>query len=169
LARTPGAQVLVCAAPDYLDAAADDLRAAYELLGDDRLVILAASEPEEGLSEVWVRCPGRLRMRLGGSMSAICARAAQAVIESVDRIETLDAHHARRVIADLVRSADPLPTYKRSRLRDGDVRAWIRTDARAHPRSANKSAALRRLRDLGFACEQGRFGRLYDDAIRTTR
>jgi hypothetical protein len=161
LARRPGARLLVCVAPDYLDAAADDLRAAYKLLGDDRLVVVAAGEPEEGLSEVWVRCPGQLRMRLGGSMSSTALRATRAVIQSLDRLEALDANRARRTIADLLRSTEPLPKYERTRMTDSDVLAWIRTDAKVNPR-ANKSAALRRLRDQGRACEQARFGRLYD-------
>lgn len=168
LAGTPGARLLVCVGPDYLDAVADDLRAAHKVLGDDRVIILAAGEPMEGLSDVWVRCPGQLRMRLGGSMASTGVRAARALIEAA-RDEVLDARHARKVIARWMRATDPLPTYKRTRMTDDEVLEWIHADADAHPGSVNKSAALRRLRDHGQACEQGRFGRLYDEAAGATR
>lgn len=169
VAGTPGARLLVCVGPDYLDAIADDLRAAHKVVGDNGLVILAACEPIEGLSEVWVRCPGRLRMRLGGSMSATSVRAARAIVESLDHQENLDARRARKVIAGWMRSTDPLPNYQRSRLTDDDILSWIRVDAKAHPDAANKSAALRRLRDAGHACEQSRFGRLYGGTTGGTR
>jgi hypothetical protein len=167
LAGTPGARLLVCVGPDYLDAVADDLRAAHKVVGDDRLVILAAGEPMEGLSDVWVRCPGQLRMRLGGSMASTGVRAARALIESA-RDEVLDARHSRKVIARWMRATDPLPTFKRTRMTDDELLEWIRADAVAHPGTMNRSAALRRLRDHGQACEQGRFGRLYDEATGAT-
>jgi hypothetical protein len=162
LAATPYSRILVCVGPDYLDAAADDLRAARREVGDDRLVIMASGEPIEGLSDVWVRCPGRLRVRLGGSMVSTGVRAAKGVIESLAHAEDLNAFRARQVIGDWTRLAAPLPTYQRSRLTDDAVLDWIRTDLRAHPESATWSSALRRLRDQGYACEQRRFAGLFD-------
>lgn len=168
LADTPGARLLVCAGPDYLDAVADDLRAAHTVLGDDRLVVFTSTEPFEGLSEVWVRCPGQLRMRLGGSMASTTVRAARAVFEALGRGDSLNADVARRRVDSLLRNADPLPHFNRVPLSDREVIEWIRADAEANPNAANKSAALRRLRTEGFACAQGRFGSLYPVATKDT-
>lgn len=164
LAATPGANLLVCVGPDYIDATADDLRDTQKVLGDDRLVIVASGDAPEGLAEAWVKCPGQLRMRFGGSMSSTGVRAARAMLERLDPDEPLGARQARGLIKVFLRNTKPLPLFGRDRLSDDDVLAWIRADAQAHPGTTNKTAALRRLRNEGRACEQSRFGRLYDAA-----
>lgn len=164
LATSPGARLLVCAGPDYIDATADDLRAAHEVLGDDRLMIVGSAEPPEGLGDVWVQCPGQLRMRFGGSMSSTSVRLARAILEALGPAECMGARQARDFAATVLKDTQPLPRFHRDRLSDDDVLAWVRADAKAHPGTTNKTAALRRLRDEGRACEQSRFGRLYDAA-----
>jgi hypothetical protein len=164
LAATPGAQILVCAGPDYIDATADDLRAAHKILGDDRLVVVASGDAPEGLAEAWVQCPGQLRMRFGGSMSSTGVRVARAMLDQLDPQESLGPRQAREFIKTFLRDTEPLPRFDRDRLSDDDVLTWIRTDAQAHPGTTNKTAALRRLRDERRACEQTRFGHLYDSA-----
>jgi hypothetical protein len=164
LATTPGAHLLVCAGPDYIDATADDLRAAHKVLGDERLVIVGSGDSHEGLADVWVQCPGQLRMRFGGSMSSTGVRVARAMLERLGVQEFLGAREARGFIAAALRDTEPLPRFDRHRLSDDDILAWLRSDSQAHPETTNKTAALRRLRDEGQACEQGRFGRLYDVA-----
>lgn len=162
LAETPRAHLLVCAGPDYLDAVADDLREAHKVLGNGRLVIVGSQEPLEGLAEVWVRCPGRLRMRLGGSMASTGVRAARVLVEAAGDRGAMDAAHGNDIVAGLLNDTAPLPRFERERMSDADVREWIQRDKSAHPGSANKSASLRRLRGQDLACEQARFGRLYD-------
>lgn len=164
LAATPGAHLLVCAGPDYIDATGDDLRAAHKVLGDERLVIVGSGDSPEGLDDVWVQCPGQLRMRFGGSMSSTSVRLARAMLEALSPQERIGARQAREFIATALKSTEALPRFDRDRLSDDDVLAWIRSDAQAHPAMTNKSAALRRLRDDGRACEQSRFARLYDAA-----
>jgi hypothetical protein len=160
LSATPDARLLVCAGPDYIDATVDDLRDAHKLLGDERLVIVASGDAPEGLDEVWVRCPGQLRMLFGGSMSSTGVRLARAMLEKLG--PRVGAREARDFIASVLKDTAPLPRFNRDRLSDQDVLAWIGADAEAHPGRTNKTAALRRLRDEGRACEQSRFGRLYD-------
>lgn len=162
LAETPDAHLLVCAGPDYLDAVADDLREAHKLLGNDRLVVVGSGAPPDGLSEVWVRCPGQLRMLVGGSMASTGVRTARAIVEAQFGRGVLEAQRANRVVARLLNDAAPLPKFERSRMSDAEVREWIRGDKAANPGSSNKSASLRRLRQQNRACEQARFGRLYD-------
>lgn len=165
LAGTAGARVLVCVGSDYLDAVADDLRAAHKVLGDDRLVVFASGAPLDGLTEVWARCPGQLRMRVGGPMASTGVRVARAVLTSLGRGDSLDARVATQRIAGLLRDADPLPQFDRARMSDEELIAWIVEDAKSHLGSRNKSAAIRRLRGSGRACEQGRFGELYDRTV----
>lgn len=164
LAATPGSSFIVCLGPDYLDAVAEDLRLAHKRVGDDRLAIVSSAPPIDGLSDVWVRCPGQLRMPLGGSMASTSVRAARMILESVDA-GPVSATCARAVVQRALKKAAPLPQFERERLSDDQVIDWITDDARWHAESRNKSAALRRLRDSGRACEQGRFGELYDRAI----
>lgn len=161
-AASPDAHLLVCAGPDYLDAVADDLRLAHKVLGDRRLVIVASGAPLEGLSEVWVRCPGRLRLRVGGSMASTGVRVARLLFETVQSAGEVNAHVARDFVAGLLDETPPLPRYERARMSDDQVRAWIADDLAANPAVANKSASIRRLRQQGLACEQGRFGRMYE-------
>lgn len=162
LAETPRAHLLVCAGPDYLDAVADDLREAHKVLGNGRLVVVGSKEPLEGLSEVWVRCPGRLRMRLGGSMASTGVRTARVLVEAAGDRGVLDAERGNEIVAGLLNDAAPLPRFERARMSDAEVCEWIQRDKAAHPGSANKSASLQRLREQDRACEQARFGRLYD-------
>lgn len=169
LARSPGARLLVCVGPDYLDAIAEDLRAAHKVVGDDRLVIIGSGPAPAGLSEVWVHCPGQLRMQLGGSMASAGVRAARVILADFGSAGAVDVGHAREVIDALLRDAAPLPRFDRARLSDDKIVAWIGHDARSNPGRKNKSAALRRLRDGGQACEQGRFAHLYDETMRGTQ
>lgn len=165
LAALPDARLLLCAGPDYLEAAAADLAAAHRVLGEGRLAIFGSGNPLSGLASVWVRVPGHLRMRFGGSMSSTGARAACAAVEELAPSGSLDAPRARERVERWAATTDPLPRLERKRLSNQEVEDWIVEDARGHPDSSNKSAALRRLRDGGRACEQSRFGRLYDAVI----
>lgn len=169
LAENSRAHLLVCIGPDYLDAVADDLREAHKVLGSDRLVVVGSGAPPDGLSEVWVRCPGQLRMIVGGSMASTGVRTARALVEALDGRGLLDARRANQIVTRLLDDAAPLPKYERARMSDAEVRDWIRGDKAAHPGSSNKSASLRRLRQQNRACEQARFGRLYDHTNETDR
>lgn len=165
LAAAPGSSFVVCVGPDYLDAIADDLRQAHKIVGGDRLVIVGSGPPLEGLSDAWVRCPGRLRMRLGGSMASTGVRAVRMILDGGDGVGAVTPTRARTIIEGALKDAAPLPRFERERLSDDVVAEWIIEDARSHPGTRNKSAALRRLRDGGRACEQARFGELYGRAL----
>lgn len=161
LAATPDSRMLVCIGPDYVDAASDDLRAAHKILGDERLVVVGSSKAPPGVSDVWVRCPGKLRMRFGGSMASTGVRTARALIEQLEPSGRLNARAARDLVESWVTKAPSLPVADRPRLSDEELVAWIVADTAAHPDAATKSAALRRLRADGLACEQSRFGRIF--------
>jgi hypothetical protein len=162
-ADDPTATVALVAGPDYVDAATDDLvRARDALAQPDQLVIFASGAPHSEIRESRVTVPGRLRMVLGGSMASTGPRAARAVIEALPRGEALRPGRARSVISALDRSAAPLPRFDRKRMEDDEISEWIR-DLIAIESRTTKSVALRTFRSAGMACEQSRFGRLFEE------
>lgn len=157
-----GARLIVCAGPAYLDSVGDDLRRAVQVLADpDRLLVFSSSSrPLSGLGDSWITVPGQLRMVLGGSMASTTVRAAQTVTRDLQR-RTLDASAARTSVESMVSNAAPLPKYGGQRRSDASIRDWIMGHLEHCP-SATKSTALRALRNQGLACEQRRFGVVFD-------
>lgn len=163
--RDSSSAIVVCAGRHYVTAVGQDLQEAFMSIGRaPRLMVYGSGVPELGLEPVWVSVPGRLRMRLGGSMASTGPRAAQATIEAYGPTGHLDATRARTFVRSLSDSAAPLPRLDRKRLDDQAIIDWIRSDFGAHP-GATKSRALRRFRNDDLACEQSRFGRLFDEAV----
>ncbi len=157
------ASVMVCIGRSYLEAVAADLADLVKRLGDpERVMIFAAGTPLAGLEECWVPAPGRLRLALGGSLSSTSVRAAMAVLAEGSPLPP-NVHSARSILGTLAARAGELPSFDRRRQCDDVIVEWILDHLEEAP-NTNKSAALRRFRDCGNACEQARFGRLFDDA-----
>ena len=155
--------VMVCVGRNYLDAASRDLIALAERLGDpERVMVFASGAPLAGLEECWVAVSANLRLQLGGSLYSTNLRAAKAVLAEVGTSPP-NAREARRIVAALTATAGEIPSLRRRRQHDDEIFDWI-LDRLAENPSATKTVALRRLRDEGKACEQVRFGRLFDDA-----
>ncbi len=162
-AEQSGAQVLLCGGRDYVDAVADDLRSLQSAQeGEGALMIFASGSPLPGLHDAWVRVPGRLRLALGGSQTSTTVRTATAVIESL-LPHRLNPPAARSATAAFARTTPPLPVFARRRMSDAEIVNWVR-DHRSDHSGVTKSTALRVFRDEGLACEQGRFGRLFEDS-----
>lgn len=159
----PNASVMVCVGRSYLDAVAVDLITLVERLGDpERVMVFASGTPLAGLEGCWIAVPGRLRLALGGSLSSTNLRAASAVLTELGTL-TPNASRARDIVATLTATAGDLPSFDRRRQGDDAILDWI-LDHLAEAPNENKTAALRCFRDQGNACEQARFGRLFDDA-----
>lgn len=157
------ASVMVCIGRSYLDAVAVDLRALVERLDDpERVMVFAAGAPPAGLEGCWVAVPGSLRLTLGGSLSSTNLRAAMAVLAELGT-STPRAGKARSIVGALAATAGELPSFDRRRQCDEVISEWI-LDHLADTPNGSKTAALRRFRDEGNACEQARFGRLFDNA-----
>jgi hypothetical protein len=92
-----------------------------------------------------------------------------AVVDETEVSGVLSGDQARRLVVSWCDATGPLPRIERKRLSDRDVELWIASDLKVHPGSANKSSSLRRFRDGGLACEQARFGRLFDRTSATRR
>lgn len=157
--------VIVVAGSNYIDAVSVDLLRARKMLSaSNQLMVFAAGPPRPGLEDNWVSVPGKLRTALGGSMSSTGPRAARAAIEALHPSEVPRPDQARLVVTQLADRAPPLPESKRKRLDDHEITHWIAA-AVTEQRAVAKTSALRALRDEGLACEQARFGRLFDRVI----
>ena len=157
------AGVLVCLGRSYLDAVAADLISLAERLGSPRRVMVFASgSPRVGLEECWVPVAGSLRLILGGSLSSTNLRSAVAVLSELGN-SPASVDKARRIVGELTAAAGDLPSFDRRRQSDDSILDWIFKHLISEPH-ATKTAALRSLRDGGSACEQARFGRLFEQA-----
>ena len=157
------AGVIVCLGRNYLDAVATDLTELVQRLDDPgRAVVFASGTPLAGLEGCWVAVPASLRITLGGSLSSTSPRAAMAVLAELGA-STLSAAKARSVVSTLSTTAGELPSFDRRRQCDDAISEWI-LDHLAEAPNGSKTTALRRFREAGNACEQARFGRLFEDA-----
>ena len=157
------AGVIVCLGRNYLDAVATDLTALVERLRDpERVMVFASGKPLARLEECWVTVPASLRLTLGGSLSSTSLRAAMAVLAELGTSPP-NADKARSIVGTLAATAGELPSFARRRQRDDVIVGWILDHLAEHPH-ATKTVALRRFRNEGKACEQARFGRLFDHA-----
>lgn len=156
-------RVIVCLGRNYLEAIAADLRALVECLGDpQRVMIFASGVPLRGLDASWVSVSGGLRLILGGSSSSTTLRTAMAVFEELGTLPP-SVDEARAVVTRLTAKAGELPSFNRRRQSDQMILDWILEYLRQNP-SAAKTPALRLFRDGGNACNQARFGQLFNNA-----
>jgi hypothetical protein len=155
--------VLLALSEAYANALEDDIAAAVSS-APGRVALVSAGRnlrPDDRLASAMLPAEARLKRIVGGAMQGVNARIARKIVSEHARwfpeIEKL-----RRLIESWGDGVPPLPTYNRARMTDTEVRQFIRDDSVAEPRSS-KSRALRRLRDSGQACEQARFGRLFQE------
>jgi hypothetical protein len=157
------ASVMVAIGRSYLDAVAVDLATLIERVRDpQRVMVFASGTPLAGLERCWITVPGRLRLTFGGSLSSTAVRAATAVLAESGTVPP-DVRRARTIVDTLAATADELPSFDRRRHCDDMILEWI-LDHLAEAPNGTKTTALRRFRDEGNACEQARFGRLFDEA-----
>lgn len=157
------ASVIVCLGRNYLDAVATDLKALAERLVDpERVTVFASGAPLAGLEKSWVTVPASLRLTLGGSLSSTSLRTAMAVLAQLGTSPP-NVGGSRSIVSALSATAGELPSFDRRRQSDAMISEWI-LDHLAEAPSGSKTTALRHFREAGNACEQARFGRLFDDA-----
>lgn len=154
LAEQAQGQTLMVLSETYSSAMAENL-AAFE--GRDDVVIFGGSKdvPEE------LRIPSdaALRGELGGTSGSLNVRTANAWISRLDSPNLVGQRNNGRW-RDWVAEVRRPEVYERKPMTDDDVIAFIR-DVRLREPRLRKTAALRMLRDKGFACEQRRFGGLF--------
>lgn len=104
----------------------------------------------------------KLRSTLGGTLGALNMRAAVAWMNRLTST-AIDSQEDREAWNVWSQSVGKREAYDRDPLRDDEVIEAIRLVRVEEPR-ISKTRALRALRDSGFACEQRRFGRLFESA-----
>jgi hypothetical protein len=147
-------QTLMVLSETYSSAMAEDL-AAFK--GRDDVVIFGGSKDVPG--ELRIPADAALRAKLGGTSGSLNVRTANAWIARLDSPALLgQRNNARwRAWVEEVRCPE---VYERKPMTDSDVLAFIR-EVRVREPKMRKTAALRLLRDNGWACEQRRFGGLF--------
>jgi hypothetical protein len=150
---------------NYLRACGEDIAAASGYLASpDQLFIVSAGGRQHGdLAAFAVPADARLQARFGGTRRALNARIGAHLLERGIR----SRKEASGYLARLLSAQPPIPRYNRKRQTDREVLNAIAARLAAAPgTSANRM--LHEFRDIGLACEQRRFTRLYRQATAAT-
>ncbi len=157
LEKEPAASLLIVASRAYVDAIGNDLvEGIAHSSHPSRIVIITSALPRAPqLHAHAVRATAALRTTLGGTLTALHARLAFRVLETVDP-EAWSVERVSELVSSLTSSASPQVTPIRAPLSDPEVEAFIRAELKREP-NASATGLLRVLRASGRACEQKRF------------
>jgi hypothetical protein len=158
--REPHAVVLVALSSAYLAACtADLLGATAELASPEQLTIISAGTRSRGpLARHLAPATAHLQPTLGGTRQSLNVRILAHLLR--DHADSLTHTRIRVVLSSLLAAAPPLMRYERSPRTDPQVATFIRRRLATEP-GATASRLLREFRDLGSACEQGRFATIF--------
>jgi hypothetical protein len=154
---------LIIASSDYILAIEQDLLNAISRLVDRRRLIIISSHAGvtgSSLNSYLIPSDARLQIHVGGALGALHARVAAMVLKNIKEWG-FNAEVIRNKVEAIMSHSPPLPTYDRSPMTDCRVQNFIREALNQTPQ-ASFTTLLRRLRDSGRACEQGRFKHLYN-------
>jgi hypothetical protein len=161
--RTP---LLVAASPWYVQAMASDLAAARQRMNTAASLMLVSGglrRCPDGLDGALLPCDARLSAVLGGSRASLNARLAKMILDADKTGFTLEAWEAR--LSRLLARQAPLECLRGRHATDPEVRAFIEKARRSPATTPSRTRLLGLLRDSGYACEQVRFRRLYEDLV----
>lgn len=158
--REPHAVFLVALSSAYLAACTDDvLGAAAELASLEQLTIISVGTRSSGpLARHLAPATAQLQPALGGTRQSLNTRILAYLLRH--QADALTHTQIRCVLSGLLAGAPPLVRYQRSPRTDPQVATFIRRGLTSDP-GATWSRLLREFRDLGHACEQGRFAAIY--------
>jgi hypothetical protein len=154
----PDATFILVLSATYLQACREDIEAAATAIGDpDRLMIVSSgTRPTSSLGEMLLPTDARLQAYLGGTRQVLNIRIAADLLAG--QLTTRTA--AISYLVGLLDGQPEIQRYDRKKLSDDEVTRWIR-DAQDEMPGASASRMLRVFRDVGYACEQSRFGELH--------
>ncbi|MEU1959666.1 hypothetical protein [Nocardia sp. NPDC019304] len=165
--RDPDATIVAVLSNPYLYACADDLRSAAASLNSiDKFIVIGANRATPELEDVVIPIPATLRSVVGGSLHALQVRAATHLLPlAMAEPAGIGRKVLRELAQQVVAAAPPDPSRRAPGVRMGDdeVRQFIILHRVAPAVSATR--LLRKLRDSGFSCEQGRFKKLYHETM----
>lgn len=163
VSRNPRTPIVVVASPTYLTAIQDDLLSARSALSDPAtLIVVSAGARGRGpLSDSMIECSARLQGALGGALMSLNARVARSIIAREPKYPwtVADFQHLLEALP-MEETTERVPARKP--VSDEDVRVFVRKALHANPR-ARHTSLLREYREAGYACEQKRFGRLFNE------
>lgn len=159
-ARYPETPILIAGSPEYLDAMADDLARAKDLMSEpSRLIILCREGAlSDELKQNKVYTSACLSSQVGGSLTSLNARLAKWLIGQ--RPESLNVAEVSRRMGELRGQTAPRQIPIRRKATDEQIKAYVIGCLRAGKRMSG-SAALIDFRHTGQAAEQSRFNRLF--------
>jgi hypothetical protein len=171
LAKTrPQSRILVVAGGHYLDAIFEDLlEARGRLASPDYLAVISAGASpatRKRLGSSLLPVDARFENLLNGARTALNARVAQWLLHGVVNPSAIGADYFRRKLEEKAKALPPIRTFDRKPQEEWQVTQWIHNNL-SRPEGASASAMLRYLRESGLACEQKRFGRIYNKAVRS--
>ncbi|MEV8504478.1 hypothetical protein AB0368_06550 [Actinoplanes sp. NPDC051475] len=163
--RDPNATIIAVLSEAYQRACAADIMAATQLLGDgEQMSVIGPATTE--LADVIVPVTARLQPLLGGSLLALNARVAALLLSSAEDDQDLRRQRLRaRVEQSTVSAPARAVRAAGQRMTDEEVRAFI--GAHVEEPGVSATSLLRRLRQSGRSCEQGRFGQMFAEIAAT--
>ncbi|MEZ4219002.1 MAG: hypothetical protein R3E88_21230 [Myxococcota bacterium] len=160
--RCTGQRIIVIASAKYLSAIEADVLAAASGNPERLLVISSGAKNSGPLGRFLLPADARLQAQVGGVRQALNARLARDVIAHLDPNEVASFERIRVAFKRKLTRAAAVPHYDRISMDDDDVRQYI-AKRLASDGQLSRSRLLRQLRDSGHACEQKRFGNLFNE------
>ena len=163
VAEDPAAGLIVVASPSYINALEVDLSAAIRLMSDaSRAIIVSAGKPRKAspLSPQWLSFDARIRTIVGGGMQGLNARVARFLCQSAGSWP-LTVEAAQACLDEACHSIERFRYPSRDGQSDAALTEFIEEELRTDSR-VTKTGLLRKLRSMGLACEQKRFGALFN-------
>lgn len=160
-----------CVAPDDVDITVVALSSGYlqvlrseiSTLDPEHLLLISGGGSDKELPHHRLPVGGALRLALGGSLMSLNVRVAEHLIRRLGT--SLSRATAAAELERLAAEVGELPRFDRRRLDDQQVLMMIARWREQSP-SISATAAHRRLRSSGYACEQGRFRELFKLHVR---
>ncbi len=159
--RIPSVPLIVAVSPKYLQAISKDLvEARQHMHSDAPLIVLTCDERlAREFAEVSVLCDARLQSLVRGPRNSLNVRILRHLIGSARDIG-ISVETWRNHLSSLTMGQPPMRRYDRQKLGDREIGRFIRAELKANPKQSH-TVLLRKLRDGGSACEQGRFRNIY--------
>lgn len=123
-----------------------------------QVIVISAGGSDSDLPRHRLSVGGALRLTLGGSLISLNVRVAAHLIDRLG--EGISRDSAMGELDRLTSEAGELPRFDRRRLNDQQVLTMI-AEWRQQTPSLSATAAHRKLRSSGYACEQSRFRELF--------
>jgi hypothetical protein len=160
-ASDPTAVFMFVLSKNYLRACGEDIAAGSEYIADqDRLLIVSAGARLQGdLAAFAVPADARLQAQFSGTRRALNARIGAHLLAAGIRGKS----EATANLTQLLMAQPPIPRYDRKKQTDFEILDLI-TQRLSQTPATSASRLLREFRDVGLACEQHRFSRLYHTA-----